>query len=92
MVVETTAQLADALLAALEALAAEHFERDEREGIVRLVDTLMNRLEAFAPELREGVAPMAIAALCPRCYARRKKKALAMRRWRAKRRPKQPAE
>ena len=38
MPVETTRQLADALLVALEAVAVEHRERDEREGIVRLAN------------------------------------------------------
>jgi hypothetical protein len=84
MPVEIT-ELADRLMIALETLAAEHHQRDAREGIVLLADTLMTRLEEFAPELREGVAPMVIAALCPICRGRRRRKAEAMRRWRAKR-------
>ena len=86
MPVETTRQLADALFAGLEAIAAEHRERDEREGIVRLANTLLERLELFTPEHRERAASRAIASLCAVCHARRKKKALAMRRWRAQRR------
>ena len=69
----------------LEQLVAEHHERDEREGIVRLANTLLERLELFTPEHRDHTAGKVIAALCPICHARRKAKALAMRRWRAQR-------
>ena len=85
MPVDTTAQLANELLIELEQLAAEHRERDAREGIVLLADKLLERLELFAPEHRECAALRAIAALCPRCAARRKAKVLAMRKWRANR-------
>jgi len=85
MPVETTSTLADELMQQLEQLAAEHRERDEREGIVRLANELLERLELFTPEHRERAASRVIASLCAVCHERRKKKALAMRRWRAKR-------
>ena len=85
MPVETTRQLADALLVALEAVAVEHRERDEREGIVRLANELLERLELFTPEHRERAASRVVASLCAVCHERRKAKALAMRKWRAKR-------
>jgi hypothetical protein len=72
--VEITA-LADELLRQLEQLAAEHCERDAREGIVLLADTLTERLGQFAPELRDSAALLAIASLCPVCAARRKRDA-----------------
>ena len=84
MNVETTS-LADELLIQLEQLAAEHRERDAREGVVRLANELLARLELFTPEHRERAASRAIASLCAVCHERRKAKALAMRRWRAKR-------
>jgi hypothetical protein len=87
--VEVT-QLADQLMRALELLAAEHQERDAREGIVLLADTLMDRLEHFAPEMREGIAPTLISRLCPVCAARRQRRAEMMRCWRAKRSPVNP--
>jgi hypothetical protein len=66
-----TAALADELLRHLETLAAEHRERDQREGVVLLANTLMQRLEQFAPaELRDSAALLMIASLCPRCHAR----------------------
>jgi hypothetical protein len=80
-----TRQRADELMIELERLAVEHHHRDAREGIVLLADTLMERLEQFAPELRDSAALLMIASLCPRCRDRRE--AAKMRRWRAKRRP-----
>jgi hypothetical protein len=89
--VETT-QLADELLIQLEQLAAEHHERDAREGIVLLADELMARLEKYTPEHRERAAALVIAVLCPVCARRReaakmrrKGKAEMMRCWRTKR-------
>src|SRR5262249_9946205 len=78
--------LADELMLRLEQLAAEHRERDEREGIVRLANELLERLELFTPQPREGGASLVIANLCPVCRERRKAKALAMRRWCTQRR------
>jgi hypothetical protein len=77
-----TAQLANRLLIELETIAAEHHERDAREGIVLLADELMKRLELFTPEHRERAAALVIASLCTVCAARRS--AAKMRR-RAKR-------
>jgi len=77
-----TAALADELLRQLEQLAAEHHQRDQREGIVLLADELMARLQEFVPEHRDSVALKVIASLCPVCAARRE--AAKMRR-RAKR-------
>jgi len=68
-----TAALADELLIQLETIAAEHRDRDAREGVV--ANTLMERLEMFAPEYRDSVAALVIASLCPRCAMRRKREA-----------------
>jgi hypothetical protein len=52
-----------------------------------IVDELCAELERLATEQHRDIeADEIIAAWCPRCHARRKAKALAMRRWRAKRR------
>jgi hypothetical protein len=66
-----TAALADELMKLLGTLAAEHRERDAREGVVLVANTLMERLEMFAPEYRDSAAALVIASLCPRCAARR---------------------
>jgi hypothetical protein len=50
-----------------------------------LADELEMQLERLAAEHREQEAAQVIAALCPVCAARREAKALAMRKWRAKR-------
>ena len=70
-----TAALANELLRQLETIAAEHLQRDAREGVVLVANTLMERLEQFAPEHREGAAAKVIASLCPVCAARRKRDA-----------------
>jgi hypothetical protein len=44
---------------------------------VLLADTLMERLEQFAPDKRDSAALAAIAALCPVCRARREVEAIA---------------
>jgi hypothetical protein len=52
-----------------------------------IVNQLCAELERLAAEQHRDIeADEIIAAWCPRCHARRKAKALAMRRWRAKRR------
>jgi hypothetical protein len=62
--VETT-QLANQLMIELETLAAEHRDRDAREGVVLVANTLMARLELFAPEHRDSAAALVIASLWP---------------------------
>ena len=49
----------------LETLAAEHRDRDAREGVVLVANTLMARLELFAPEHRDSAAALVIASLWP---------------------------
>jgi hypothetical protein len=55
----------------------------------QLADELMQRLDQVTAEQieqdAEGTAASIFALLCPHCAKRRKAKALAMRRWRAKR-------
>jgi hypothetical protein len=59
------------------------------ETTQQLADELMVRLDEVTAEQiehdAEGVAAAIFALLCPHCAKRRKAKALAMRRWRAKR-------
>jgi len=50
-----------------------------------LANELGTQLERLAAEHREQEAERVIAALCPVCARRREAKALAMRKWRAKR-------
>ena len=59
------------------------------ETTQQLADELMARLDEVTIEQQqqdaEGVAASIFALLCPHCARRREAKALAMRRWRAKR-------
>jgi hypothetical protein len=50
-----------------------------------LANELETQLERLAAEHREQEAEQIIASLCPVCARRREAKALAMRKWRAKR-------